>query len=74
MNRKRYIGVFFRNIGKLIMSSFFTSSAKFSEFDAGNVILFQIKVFGRNMKETTLARFFKKVTARTSFTQLGYIR
>ena len=56
------------------MSSFFTSSAKFSEFDAGNVILFQIKVFSRNMKETTLARFFKKVTARTNFKQLGVIR
>ena len=42
----------------LFISSFFTSSAKFNESDAGNVSLFQIKVFSRNIKETTLARYF----------------
>ena len=56
------------------VSLFSTSSAKFSESDSGNVILFQIKVFGRNIKETTLARYFVKVTARPSFTQLRVIR
>ena len=49
------------------MSSFLTSSAKFSKFDAGKVILFQIKVFRRNIKETTLGRYFIKITARYSF-------
>ena len=38
----------------LFISSFTTSSARFSEFDAGNVVLFLIKVFGRKKKETTL--------------------
>ena len=46
------------------MSSFSTSSAKFSKFDAGNMILFQIKVFGTNIKEMTPARYFIKITAR----------
>ena len=36
---------------------------------AGNVILFQIKVNARSIKETTLARYFIKVTARPSFTR-----
>ena len=60
------------NIGNfleiLFISSFSTSFAKFSEFDAGNVILFQIKVFGGTIKETTLSRYFTKVTVRPSFT------
>ena len=47
-----------------------TSSVSFSEFDSRNTILFQIKVFGRNIKETTLARYFIKVTGRPSFTRL----
>ena len=34
------------------------------------MIEFQIKVFGRNIKETLLAMYFIKVTARPSFTQL----
>ena len=51
------------------ISSFSTGFAKFSEFDAGNMILFQIEVFGRNIKVTTLTRFFIKVTARPSFTR-----
>ena len=58
----------------LFISSFSTYSAKFSEFDAVNVILFQIKVFGRNTKGTRLARHFIKVTARPSFARLRVIR
>ena len=38
------------------------------------MILFQIEVFARNIKETTLAMYFIKVTARPSFTQLRVIR
>ena len=38
------------------------------------MILFQIKAFARNISETTLARYFIKVTARPSFTQLRVIR
>ena len=45
----------------LFIRSFTTSSARFSEFDDGNMILFQIKFFGRNIKETALARCFIKV-------------
>ena len=56
------------------MGSFATRSARFSEFDAGNVGLFQIKVFTRNIKEITLARYFIKVTAHPSFTQLKVVR
>ena len=48
--------------------------ARFSELDAGNVVLLQIKVFGRNIKETGLTRYFMKVTVRPSFTQLRAIR
>ena len=52
-----------------------TSSARFSKFNAENVILFQIiKVFGRNIKETTLAMYFIKVTACPSFTRLEVTR
>ena len=54
--------------------SFTISSARFNEFDSRNVILFQIKVFGSNIKETTLARYFIKVAARPSFTRLRLIR
>ena len=35
----------------LFIGSFTTSSARFSRFDDGNVILFQIIVFARNIKE-----------------------
>ena len=38
----------------LFIRSFTISSARFSEFDDGNMILFQIKVFGSNIKETAL--------------------
>ena len=52
-----------------MLKSFTTSSGKFSKFGASNAILFQIKVFGKNIKETTLANYFTKVTARPSFTR-----
>ena len=54
----------------LFISSFSTSSARFSGFDTENMILFQIKVFGRNIKVTTKI----KVTVRPSFTRLSVIR
>ena len=41
---------------------------------AGNVILFQIKVNARNIKEATLAMYFIKVTSRLSFTRLRDIK
>ena len=44
----------------LSISTLFTSSARFSEFDTGNSSLFQIKVFDRNIKETTLASYSQK--------------
>ena len=70
-------------IGKGISANFFvdtlhrlitTSSARFSEFDPGDVILFQIKVFARNIKETMPANYFIKITAHPSFTQVRVIR
>ena len=60
-------GVLVNCLETLFISSFATSSAKFNEFNGRNLILFKIKVFGRNIKETTLAR---QVTTRHSFTQL----
>ena len=56
------------------MGLFTTSCARFSVFYARNVVLFQIKVNARNIKETTLARYFTKVTARPSFMQLRDIK
>ena len=70
-DRKRNIGNFFEKKKKreiLFVRSFTTSSAEFSEFDSQNMILLQIKVFGRNIKETTLATYFLKLTARPTFT------
>ena len=55
------------NIGKDFWSSFTTSSARFRQFAAGNTILFQIKICGRKIKETTLARYFIKLTVCPSF-------
>ena len=52
----------------LFVSSRATSSERIREFDSQNMILFQIKVFGGNVKETILARCFIKITARRSFT------
>ena len=45
-----------------------------SNFDSNNAILFQIKLFGKNNKETTLASHFIKVTLRPSFAQLRVIK
>ena len=56
------------------VSSFSTSATKFSELDAGIKILFQIKLFSRNTKEATLARYFIKLTTRPSFPRLRFIR
>ena len=58
----------------LLVSSFTTSSARFTECDSKNVIFFQIKVFDRNVKETTLARYFIRLTARPSFMRLRAFR
>ena len=55
-------------------NSFTISSARFSKFDSGNMVVFQMKVFGRNTKETTLAGYFIKVTTHPSFTRLRVIR
>ena len=46
---------------------FISSFSKFSKFNVGNGILFQIKVFGSNVKKTLLARYFIKVTAHPSY-------
>ena len=54
-------------------SSFITNSGKFSKFDSNSAILFQIKVFSKNIKETTLASYFTKVTVCPSFTRLKLI-
>ena len=51
-----------------------TIFVKFSKFDTGNAILFQIKVFGRSIKETTVAKYFIKVTGHPGFTRLRVIR
>ena len=44
----------------LFRGSFSTGSAKFNKFDARDVILFQTKVFARNIKETTPATISDK--------------
>ena len=58
----------------MFISSFATSYARFSKFYARDVILFQIKVNTRNNKETTLAKYFIKVTSPPSFTRLRVIK
>ena len=60
---------------KILFKGLFTTScARFSVLYAGNVILFQIKVSARNIKETTPASYFIKVNARPSFTRLKDIK
>ena len=49
----------------LLISSFPTASAI-----SGNVILFEVKILSRNIEETTLAKYFIKVTAGPSFKPL----
>ena len=56
------------------MSSFTLGYARLCKYYTRNVILFQIKVNTINIKKTTLARYFTKVTARPSFTRLRVIR
>ena len=46
---------------------FTASPTSFREFDARNAILFEIKIFGRKLKITLLARFFIKVNVCCSF-------
>ena len=72
-NRKTEKGILLIFLQILFIISF-TSTARFSKFYAGNVILFQIKVNARNIKETMLAKYFIKVTARPSFTRLRDIK
>ena len=67
-------GILVNFLDILFVSSFTTNSTRLSNFDIRNMILFQMKVFGRNIKETTLTRYFIKVTARPSFKQLRVIR
>ena len=43
-------GIFVKFFEILFIGSFSTKSAIFSEFDAGNMILFQIKILGRNIR------------------------
>ena len=43
-------------------------------FDAGKIILFQIKVFGGKINSVTVTTYLIKVTARSSFTQLRTIK
>ena len=57
----------------LFICLFFIGSGRFSEFDAGNVVLIQIEVSDRNIKVATLARYFIKVTVRPSLTRLRVI-
>ena len=54
----------------LFVFSFISCLARFSKFECRNVILFQIKNFGRNIKETALTRYFIKVTACPNFARL----
>ena len=46
---------------------FTTTSRNVSKSDASNTILFQARVFGKNIKGTPLAKYFTKVTACSSF-------
>ena len=52
---------------RLFISSLSISSARFSEFDAENMVLLEIKVFG-------LASYLIKVTAHPSFKRLLNIK
>ena len=54
----------------LFVSSFTTSSARFSKFDSGNMILLETKVFSRNIIETALVTYFIKVISHPCFTWL----
>ena len=53
---------------------FITSSARSSKFDHRNVILFQIKVFGGNIKVDYSSEIFHKNNCGPSFTRLTVIK
>ena len=57
----------------LFLRSFTISSGKFNKFDASNLILFQIQVFGNDITETRLVSYITKVTARPSYTRFRVI-
>ena len=73
MIKKKKKGILINFLEIPFVNLFATSSARFIEFATRNLVLFQIKVFGRNVKETTLARYFIKVNACPSFTRLRVI-
>ena len=49
-------GILINFLEILFVNLFATSSARFIEFTTRNLVLFQIKVFGRNVKETSFTR------------------
>ena len=57
----------------LFLSLFAISSGKFNKFDASNAILFQIQVFGKDIKKTTLVSYITKVTADPSYMRFRVI-
>ena len=65
-------GILVQFLEILFVRLFTTSSARFSEFDSQNVILFQIKVFGRNIKDYA-SEIFHKSNWLPSFTRLSVI-
>ena len=71
LDKKRNIGKFFCRL--LIINSFSPVLQNLANLMPETRVLFQIEVFGRNIKDTTLARYFIKVTARPSFTRLTVI-
>ena len=74
MNIVKYFRRKFPFFTSVFLFSSTTRSGGFSKFDAGKSISFHIKVFGRNIKETTQARYSVKVTAHSSFTCLRITR
>ena len=58
---------------KIFSKSFSNGSTSFSVFDAGNTILFRIKVFSGKINGTTLAKYLIKITVCSSFTRLRII-
>ena len=54
-------GLIVKFLETVFASSFCTNSVKFREFDTRNLVLFQIKVFGVNIKETTLERVIRRI-------------
>ena len=67
-------GILVNFFGDTFLSSFSTSSEKFSKFDTSNVTFFQVKVLGKNIKGNMLVKYFTKVAARFGFTRLRVIK